>query len=152
MYFLIGYLLFSVLAIIFSFTFLYEDSAWNKKRFDKKVWNIGFVCRILNIKEFNFEHKGFQFWVRIDDDNDYDHIQGYSPYCTTNIYINDELVCKVHKLNDVFKTYRFIEYTKDRKEEEIMDIILGAYKASKKKENLYYDSKAEERNSTTFYR
>ena len=152
MYFLIGYLLFCVLAIVFGFVFFYEDSAFNKKRFAEKVWNIKFVCKLLNVKEFNFEHKGFQFWVRIDEDDNYDNIQGYDAYCVTNIYINDELVCKIHKLKNVFTTYRMIEYTQDRKAEEIRDVVLKAYKASRKKEYEYYDKKINEEDSKTFYK
>lgn len=152
MYFLIGYLLFCVLSIVFGFTFLHEDSAWNKKRFDSKVWNIGFVCRILHIEEFNFEYKGFQFGVRTEDEKHNENIQGYSPYSVTNIYINDELVCKIHKLKDVFKSYRFIEYTQDRKAGEVRDIILKAYKASKKKEYEHYDNNIKEKDSKTFYK
>lgn len=150
--FWICYVLANALIIKLGFVFFYHDSAWNKKRFDKKVDNIGFVCRILHIEEFNFENKGFQFGVRIEDKKHSENIQGYTPYSTVNVYINDELVCKIHKLENAFTTYRMIEYTKDRKAEEVRDVILKAYKASKKMENEYYNRKIDENDSKTFYK
>lgn len=147
------FILCSALAICFEYLVLDKDSAWSKKRFDKKVWNIGYACRLLKIEEFNVENKGFQFSVRVEDKDNYKGIRYISsPYKTTDIYINDELVCRIHKLENLFVTYRTLEYTKERSMTEVDDIIVKAYKLSKKIENEYYKNKVVEENLNTFYK
>ena len=142
-----------VLAICFNYLVFDDDSAWSKKRFDKKVRNIGYVCRLLKIEELSVENKGFQFSVRVEDKDDYKGIRYISsPYKTTDIYINDELVCRIHKLENLFVTYRTLEYTKERSMTEVDDIIVKAYKLSKKRENEYYKNKVAEENLNTFYK
>lgn len=142
-----------VLVVCFSYFVLDDDSAWGKKRFDKKVWNIGYVCRLLKIEEFSVENKGFQFSVRVEDKDDYEGIRYISsPYKTTDIYINDELVCRIHKFENLWVTYRTLEYTKERSMTEVNDIIVKAYKLSKKRENEYYKNKVAKENLNTFYK
>lgn len=142
-----------VLGVCFAYFVFDDNSAWNKKRFDKKVRNIGYVCRILKIEELSVENKGFQFSVRVEDKDDYEGIRYISsPYNTTDIYINDELVCRIHKLENLWVTYRTLEYTKERSMTEVNDIIVKAYKLSKKRENEYYNNKVAKENLNTFYK
>ena len=129
-----------------------KDSKLNKKRFWEKVWDIKYTCSVLNIKEINVENKGCLFCVRVADGKRVESIDYSSPYDVTDIYINDELVCKVHKLKNLFTMYITLEYVKKRSRNEIDEIIMKAYKISKQKLNEHYKINGYENNSKSFYR
>ena len=128
-----------------------KDSKLNKKRFWNRVWNIGYTCRTLSIKEINVENKGCLFHVRIVDGEGVKSINYSSPYDVTDIYINDELVCKIHKLKNIFSMYITLEYAEKRSRDEIDEIVMKAYKISKKKLNEHYKINGYGDNSKSFY-
>lgn len=128
-----------------------KDSKLNKKRFWNRVWNIGYTCRILSIKEINVENKGCLFRVRTADGKGVERIDYSSPYNATDVYINDELVCKIHKLKNILALYITLEYVKERDRNEIDEIIMKAYKISKKKLNEHYKINGYGINSKSFY-
>lgn len=128
-----------------------KDSKWNKKRFWNRVWNIRYTCRTLSIKEINVENKGCLFRVKTADGKEVESIDYSSPYCATDIYINDELVCKIHRLKNLFTMYITLEYVKERDRDEIDEIIMKAYKISKKKLNEHYKTNGYGINSKSFY-
>lgn len=128
-----------------------SDSKWNKKRFWNRVWNIGYACRILSIKEINVENKGCLFRVKTADGKGIESIDYSSPYTATDIYINDELVCKIHKLKNIFTMYITLEYAKGRSRDEIDEIIMKVYKISKQKLNEHYKINGCGDNSKSFY-
>lgn len=127
------------------------DSKLNKKRFWNRVWNIGYTCRTLSIKEINVENKGCLFHVRTADGEKVECIDYSSPYNVTDVYINDELVCKIHRLKNIFALYITLEYVKERDRNEIDEIIMKAYKISKKKLNEHYKTNGYGINSKSFY-
>lgn len=128
-----------------------KDSKSNKKRFWNRVWNIGYTCRTLSIKEINVENKGCLFRVRTADGEEVEKIDYSSPYCATDVYINDELVCKIHRLKNTFALYITLEYVKERDRNEIDEIIMKAYKISKQKLNEHYKTNGYGINSKSFY-
>lgn len=127
------------------------DSKWNKKRLYNRTWDIRYTCRQLKVKEINVENKGFLFSVRVEDGNGVESIGYKSPYKATDIYINDELVCKIHTLKNLFTMYITVEYVKERKGSEIYEIITKAYKISKKKLNEHYKTNGYGINLKSFY-
>jgi hypothetical protein len=146
-----------VITVIYGITmylgimFREPDSKWNKKRFWNKVRDIEYTCRKLKTTEINVENKGSLFCVRAADGKGIESIDYSSPYRVTDIYINDELVCKVHRLKNLFTTYITLEYAKERSRNEIDEIIMKAYKISKQKLNEYYKINGYGDNSKSFY-
>lgn len=124
----------------------------HKKMFDKRLGNIRLYSAIMESDGINFEDKGILFSVKIVDSTQ--NGIGYygNPYETRDVYVNDELVCRVHKLEHVFVVSRVIEYTENRSATEIDKIISKAYKASKKGYNQYFNDKYEsEKKLKSFY-
>ena len=123
----------------------------HKKMFDKRLGNIRLYSAIMESDSINFEDKGVLFSVKIVDST-HNGIDYGSPYETRGVYVNDELVCRVHKLEHLFIKSRVIEYTKNRPVTEIDKIISKAYKASKKGYNQYFNDKYEsEKKLKSFY-
>ena len=122
-----------------------------KKIFDKRLGSIRLYSAMMESDGIYFEDKGTMFSVKIVDST-YNGINYSSPYETRDVYVNDELVCKVHKLEHTFVKSRVIEYTKNRSITEIDKIISKAYKTSKKRYNQYFNDKYEsEKKSKSFY-
>lgn len=149
--FLLSMIIMCGLWIYLMFTFQDKDSKWNKKRFWNRVWEIRYTCRTSSIKEINVKNKGCMFRVRIADGEGVKSINYSSPYDVTDIYINDELVCKIHKLKNIFSMYITLEYAEKRSRDEIDEIVMKAYKISKKKLNENYKINGYGDNSKSFY-
>ena len=149
--FLLSMIIMCGLWIYLVFTFQDKDSKWNKKRFWNRVWDIGYTCRILSLKEINVENKGCLFCVRTADGEKVKNINYSSPYDATDIYINNELVCKIHRLKNTFVLYITLEYVEKRDRNEIDEIIMKAHKISKQKLNEYYKTSGYGINSKSFY-
>ena len=128
-----------------------KDSKLSKKIFWKRVRNIEYACRTLNVEEINVENKGYFFYVRTENGKRVEEIDYSSPYCATDIFINDELVCKIHRLKNLFTMYITLEYAKERSRDEIDEIIMKAYKISKQELNEHYKTNGYEHNSKSFY-
>lgn len=128
-----------------------EDSWLNKKRFDEKLSDIRFACSILKIEDIDLMDKGTIFHVKVEDKKDLEKISYGSPYSVTNIYINNELVCKLHRLENLFIKQRTLEYTKNRSRIEIDGIISRAYKIAKKEIQQYHKTTHYNDDSKSFY-
>lgn len=122
-----------------------------KRNINKRLGSIRLYSAIMESDTINFEDKGILFSVKVKDDK-HSSISYSSPYETRDVYVNDELVCRVHKLEHVFVASREIEYTKNRSITEVNKIISKAYKASKKGYNQYFNDKYEtEKKMKSFY-
>lgn len=150
-YFWFWYTLLVIFLAIVLNTLSYEDSWWNKRRFDKKVSGIRCTCRQLNVEEIKVENKGRSFTVKVEAEQKPAKISYSSPYSVTDIYINNEIVCKLHKLENLFVKYRTLEYVEGRSREEINYIILKAYKISKKEVKQYSKMKPYNCGFKSFY-
>lgn len=133
--------------------FSMPDGKWERKRFDRKLKDIQYACSVLKIEEINVANKGFLFRVRVVDEEKVKSISYSNPYIVTDIYINDELVCKLHRLENLFTMHRTLEYAGKRNQYEIDEIIKKAYKTSKKKLNEHYKTNSYESDlkSKSFY-
>lgn len=150
-------LIYFLILIFIAFVVAYfnmPDNKWDRKRFDKKVKDIKYACLVLKITEINVENKGFLFRVRVVDEEQVKSISYSNPHTVTDIYINDELVCKIHRLENLFTIHRTPEYVTERNSYEIDEIIKKAYKTSKKKLNEHYktNSYKSDLDSKSFYR
>ena len=120
------------------------DGKWDRKMFDRKIKHIKYACSVLKITEINVENKGFLFRVRVVDEEEVKSISYSNPHTVTDIYINDELVCRLHRLENLFTMHRTPEYASKRNSYEINEIIKKAYKTSKKKLNEHYKTNSYE--------
>ena len=72
-------------------------------------------------------------------------------YTCKNIYINDELVCKLHKLNGTFTKTYCTEFSCDRVESEIASLIDKAFANAKKIDKEYWKNFSTELPKKSFY-
>ena len=151
-YFWPCYILANIIVILIA-DWLGEPDSWlNKKKFDKRLSNIRDAYWRLNLEEIVVENKGFSFNVRIEKERRPEALNYTSPYSVTDIYINDELVCKLHKLENLFTKRRTLDYVKDRSRTEIDEIIKKACKISKQKLKEYYKTTPIDFGTKSFYK
>lgn len=88
-----------------------------------------------------FRSQDMFFTIRIENEKASKGLYYTSPaYVCKNIYINDELVCKIHTLiNPLSKKYTLIEYSSSRHKKEICSLIKDAYRSAVKLEKEYYE-------------
>ena len=73
-------------------------------------------------------------------------------YTCRNVYVNDELVCKLHKLEALFGKTFVAEFSEKRHEFEISELIDLAYKKSKLINKDYWKAwSAQHRTTSSFY-
>lgn len=117
------------------------------KSLNKKISEINWAISKLDDKKyFKFSNKGENFTIHISDDeikSSCFHYHCTPVYTCKNIFINDELVCKLHKLNGTcFTKYYSAEFSRDRNQYEVIELIDIAYKAAKKFEKKYWADRA----------
>lgn len=98
-----------------------------------------------------FVSGNFKFKVRVNKEVpyvglEYETIPMYKSHA---IYIDDELVCRVHVIHKYYKDKTFVEFSSKRKRDEVIDIVKKAHKVAKEHnyENITkwfskYDSKS----------
>ena len=120
---------------------LTDPDSWpNKKRFAKRLSKISSACWRLDVEEIQIENKGRIFNVRVVEGQRQASLSCRGPYSVTDIYINGELVCKLHMLTNLFTEYRTLEYVDNRSRTEIDEIVKKACRVSKQKLKEYYKS------------
>lgn len=73
-------------------------------------------------------------------------------YTCRNVYINDELVCKLHKLEALFGKTFVAEYSEKRNEFEVSEIVDLAYKKAKLINKDYWKAwSIQHRTTSSFY-
>lgn len=145
MFVFFGYFMYNVIT--------YSESSSRKygKHLNKKVQCIAFASRSED-KTIEFTSKGKRFCIKVANAEvppglKYDTIPVYT---CKDVYINDELVCKVHKLERLFSKSFVAEFCDHRNEYEIAELIDAAYKAAKKLDTEYwsnYSKKQQQMNS-----
>jgi hypothetical protein len=127
------------------------------KELSNKIFEINWVISKLNDKEFlEFSNKCKNFTIRINDDeikSSCIHYYDIPVYTCKNIFINDELVCKLHKLNGTGGSkYYSTEFSSNRHSDEIAELINVAYKTARKLEKEYWaDYQNHYKNENSFY-
>lgn len=122
-----------VFVLMFFIAITYED-IWFGKVMYRKIDKINSACvHSADANYFIFDSHKESFTVKIADEEVPKGLRHAQPnYNCKNIFINDELVLKLHCIETKsFKTYRVVEYSATRHEEEINSLIKDAYHAAK---------------------
>ena len=120
---------------------LYNPSGWvQNKIFDRSLSNIKYCCLLSNDESMNIaiicNSKFHDFNISIQDEK-HNSISILTTYTSSSVYINGEKVCTIHRLHKAFHISRSIEYSDDRKIDEINRIIKHANAHAKKRINEY---------------
>lgn len=134
-------IIFVTCVYIIATTAAYSESTTRKygKRLMKRISTIETACRG-DIKDINFSSKGTLFTICIKNAEVPAGIKypTIPVYTCKDVYINDELVCKLHKLAGLFgKTY-VAEFSETRHEHEIVELIIAAQKEAKRIDKEYW--------------
>lgn len=133
----------------------YSESSSRKygKRLNKRIQTISYASRS-DDKTIEFRSKGKKFCIRVANAEvppglKYDTIPVYT---CKDVYINDELVCKVHKLERLFSKVYLAEFSNGRNESEIAELIDIAYKTAKQLDKEYWKTWHEKQDAiNSFY-
>jgi hypothetical protein len=131
----------------------YSESSTHKygKRLNNRINEILSAQR--NSKEsIEFVSKGKHFLVRVEHVKtgpglQYETIPAYT---CRNVYIDEELVCKMHQLDRLFGKAFLAEFSNKRNSYEISELIDQAYKEAKRINKEYWEkfmAKSLEKNS-----
>jgi hypothetical protein len=122
------------------------------KRLSKKVSLIESASRHAEDKPISFESKGKFFTIKVEKANTGPGLTYETLYTCRNIYINDELVCKVHGLERLFTKCFLAEFSDKRHDYEIGELIDAAYKKAKQLDKLYWKERfAKQQKESSFY-
>ncbi len=142
-----------VISVISVETDLPETARYGK-RLNKKLCVIESAISHSKLEAFELTHKGRHFSIKINNTKPvsgfrYDTIPVYT---CTDVFIDDELVCKVHKLTNTFKKYFSVEFSSAREYPEVEDLIYTAAKLARKMESEYWKNFCANRtNEKSFY-
>jgi hypothetical protein len=131
-----------MLVFIFSFTFictliLITSPLVAGRKLRRKVDKISWAARHRDEGYLNVSYKGKTFSImvlaeKVPDGLRYKTIPVYT---CKNIYVDKELVAKLHTMESLWSKYSIIEVSDDRHEWEVEELINEAYKVAKKLEN-----------------
>ena len=128
--------------------FVSSDSWFQLKRFYNKLETIR-LWQQLRIDDGLEEDllvpvRGNQFKFFIVKNSEASDDCYFANYLRIYIYINDELVCKLHRLESISLFSRYaLSYKSDYIPDEINLIVKEAYKQAKTEMSAYYDKKHE---------
>jgi hypothetical protein len=146
----VWFIIFSSLYVCIYSTVLFCSS--NKQQISKRLFKkVLYIYHVINKgclpKETDFitvSNKGAQFRVSVSFKEIAEakslNSSSHSVYRFYNVFINDELVCRLHILEskDNILSQHLIEMSDTRKEAEIAELIKLAYKSSKQVQKKYY--------------
>jgi hypothetical protein len=110
------------------------------RHLNKKIEKISTAYQHNNKLEFNYKNNIFNIRVekaKVPDGFRYSTIPVYT---CKDVYINDELICKVHKLERLFTKAYVAEFSDSRDEFEITELINVAYKKAKQADKEYWNT------------
>lgn len=148
---LIGFIV--VISVISVETDLPETARYGK-RFNRKLCEIESAISHSKLDAFELTHKGRHFSIKINNTEPVPgfHYSTIPVYTCTDVFIDDELVCKVHKLKNTFKKYFSVEFSSKREYPEVEDLIYTAAKLARKMESEYWKNHfANRTNEKSFY-
>lgn len=130
--------------VLYCFTKLIIYSDYDNPRYGRHF------NRMLNRIKDAAKHKGDNFLIVTNKNNNFKievidekPQQGlqYSTiprYSYSDVKINDEVVCRLHKLKSTLRTICIVEYSSKRRSYEIEELMNIAYKESKQIEKEYW--------------
>lgn len=142
--------------IVHAVIVVYCCSDWRYgKTLDKKVSNIANALDLTeDIKTIEIQHRGKTFSIKVEKERGPEGVSFVtSRYTYKNVYINNELVCRVHSLENNIGTKRSIaEFNYKRNETEIVSLIAHAAKeATRLQKNYYSENKTHKHKSNSFF-
>ena len=143
------------LIYLFCYIIPYSESSSRKygKRLNKRVELIASANRSDN-KSIAFCSKGKTFTILVENVKvpsglQYETIPAYT---CKNVYIDDELVCKIHRLERLFNKSYLAEFSNKRHDYEVTELIEAAYKEAKKIDKAYWKEWfAKQQTENSFY-
>ena len=123
------------------------------KRLNKKVELIASAGRS-DVKTITFCSKGKTFTIRVENAEVPPgiHYETIPAYTCKNVYIDDELVCKVHRLERLFNKSYLAEFSNKRHDYEVTELINAACKEAKKIDKAYWKEWfAKQQTENSFY-
>ena len=96
---------------------------------------------------------GYKFRVNVKAEIPYEGLEHeITPvYKSFAIYIDDEVVCRVHKILHSYKDRYFIEFSSKRNRSEVIEIVKEAHKLSRQYNHEYVTKLYSKYNSKSFY-
>lgn len=107
------------------------DGKFALKSLHNKLEDIKYYIEKKKWESFPVFYKNKHFRLRIERNTPVESLS-YNKLYYINVYINDELVCRLWSKDCIFSKYRWVETTSKRHSNEIFDIINQANKAYKK--------------------
>ena len=143
------------LIYLFCYIIPYSESSSRKygKRLNKKVELIASAGRS-DVKSIAFCNKGKTFTIRVENMEVPPglHYETIPAYTCKNIYIDDELVCKIHRLERLFNKSYLAEFSNKRHDYEVTELIEAAYREAKKIDRAYWKEWfAKQQTENSFY-
>lgn len=96
------------------------------KSFENKLTTIRYFIENKNLETFKFEDKGKIFEINIECITPVKNFS-YQKVIYYNVYINQELVCRIWRTDKLFTAFRLLECSIKRNSEEIFELIDIAY-------------------------
>ena len=95
----------------------------------------------------------YSFRVSVKEEVPYDGLEyEITPvYKSYAIYVDDEIVCRVHKIRHCYTDHHFIEFSSKRERDEVIEIVKSVYTVAK---DINYESMRKfisKSNSKSFY-
>lgn len=129
---------FLILNFIFTFIIVYIMMTWELpdgkfalKSLHNKLENIRYYIEKKKWESFPVCYKDTHFKIKFEKVKPIEGLN-YNRLYYIDVYINDELVCRLWSKDCTFSKYRWVETTDKRHSTEIFDIIKQAYKTYKK--------------------
>lgn len=122
----------STLIVMVMTSFQAPDGKIYLKILDNRLWHISYLIEHSNEESLDINYKGISFFINIKKTNPVENLS-YNDTIYKDIYINDELVARLWVIDGTINKHRFIEFSRDRHNYEVLNILKAAYKYSKKK-------------------
>lgn len=148
--FLVFIVVYTIIGTIALITLMCILENFSRKLMEKKLSYIRFVCSFLTLEGISFIDNGVPFVVKSVDTRERSKI-GFNPHSYYDFYINNEIVLRLHNLEDIFTCKRIVEYNRNRSIDEVDKLLKKAYKQSKSLMNEYYKRK-ENSKDNSFYK
>lgn len=140
--------------IVHALIITYCCSDWHYgKTIDKKVHNIAKALDLTeDIKDIEVQKRGKTFNIKVEQEKGPEGISFISSrYTYQNVYINDELVCRVHSItSNIFTSRSIAEFSSKRDETETVSLINFAAKEATRLQKNYYNKNRNHKSNSFF--
>jgi hypothetical protein len=140
--------------IVHALIIVYCCSDWHYgKTLYKKAHNITKALNLTeDIKDIEVRKRGKTFNIKVEQEKGPEGISFISSrYTYQNVYINDELVCRVHSItSNIFTSRSIAEFSSKRDEAETVSLINLAAKEATRLQKNYYNNRSKHKSNSFF--